>query len=466
MEEEFDVAIIGAGPSGYVSAIRCAQLGLKTACIEKRMELGGTCLNVGCIPSKTLLHASETFYKVKHEGRSLGIRGEGLQYDFSQMMARKKEVVSSLGEGIKGLFKKNKVTHFTGSASFDSPHIINVQQGPTSVKIKAKNVIIATGSEPVALPFLPFDERKVVSSTGALSLDKVPSKLVVIGAGVIGVELGSVYSRLGSDVTFIEFMDRICPTLDASVSKTFQEVLIKQGMKFHLSSKVTGVDLSDKGVNVKVETKDGSKFELLCDVTLVCVGRRPFSSHLSLDKAGIELNQKRQIPVDGNFRTSVPHIYAVGDIIDGPMLAHKASEEGVAVAEIIANLTPHIDYASVPNVVYTYPEVAAVGLTEEEAKAKGFELVIGTYFFRSNPRAKCAKEEDGFVKVIADAKSDKLLGLHIIGPHASEMIAHGALAIEKRMTSLDIATSCFAHPTLSEAIKEAALSIHKRAIHK
>jgi len=466
MAQEFDVVVIGSGPAGYVAAIRCAQLGLKTACVEKRMELGGTCLNVGCIPSKTLLHSTELFYKIKKDGAKLGIFTDGLSMQFSKMMERKKEVVSTLGEGIKGLFKKNKVTLFTGSASFTSSHSISISQGPTSEVVSGKNFIIATGSEPTPLPFLPFDERKIVSSTGALSLPFVPEKLVVVGAGVIGVELGSVYARLGCQVTFVEFLDKICPTLDASISKAFQEILIKQGMQFHLSSKVTGIDLSEKNALVKVLKSDGSQLNLDADVVLVSVGRRPFTQNLSLDKAGIELSPKGQVPIDGRFRTKIPHIYAIGDIVDGPMLAHKASEEGVTVAEIIAGLSPHLDYVSIPNVVYTHPEVASVGLTEEEALQKGFTIKTGTYFFRSNSRGKCTMEEDGFVKVIADEKSDKLLGVHILGAHASEMIAIAVLAFEKRMTSLDLANICYPHPTLSEAIKEAALSIHKKAIHK
>lgn len=466
MAQEFDVVIIGAGPAGYVAAIRCAQLGLKTACVEKRMELGGTCLNVGCIPSKTLLHSTELFYKIKKDGTKLGIFTDGLSLQFSKMMERKKEVVSTLNEGVKGLFKKNKVTLFTGNASFVSTHTLSVSQGPTSEQINAKYFILATGSEPMPLPFLPFDERRIVSSTGALSLSAIPQKLVVIGAGVIGVELGSVYARLGSAVTFVEFLDKICPTLDVAVSKAFQEILTKQGMQFHLSSKVTGIDLSEKNSTVKVVKADGSQMNLEADVVLVSIGRRPYTQNLGLDKAGIELTLKGQVPIDGRFRTKAPHIYAIGDIVDGPMLAHKASEEGVAVAEIIAGQNPHLDYVSIPNVVYTHPEVATVGLTEEEAIQKGFTVKTGTYFFRSNSRAKCTMEDEGFVKIIADEKSDRLLGVHILGAHASEMIAEAVLAIEKRLTSLDIANLCYPHPTLSEAIKEAALSIHKKAIHK
>ncbi len=466
MTDTYDVVIIGSGPAGYVAAIRCAQLGLKTACIDKRMELGGTCLNVGCIPSKTLLYATEMLYKMEKDGALMGIKTPGISADFPGMMKRKRDVVSSLNAGIKGLFKKNKVTHITGAASFLSPDTLSVSQGPTSQTLKARSMILATGSEPTPLPFLPFDERIVISSTGALQLDKVPKKLVVIGAGVIGVELGSVYSRLGSKVSFVEFADRICPALDHEVSKGFQDILIKQGMEFHLSCKVKAVDIEGQAAHVRVARSDESTFSLEADVVLVSVGRRPFTQGLGLDKVGIDLCQRGLVPVDDQFRTKVSHIYAVGDIIDGPMLAHKASEEGVCVAEGIAGLCPALDYISIPSIVYAHPEIASVGFSEEEAKKKGFEVKIGHYSFKSNPRAKCTLEEDGFVKVIADDKTDKLLGVHIMSAHASEMITAAVFAIEKRMTSLDLAHLCFPHPTLSEAIKEAALSIHKKAIHK
>lgn len=466
MADDFDVIVIGAGPAGYVCAIRLSQLGLKTACVEKRMEVGGTCLNVGCIPSKTLLHASEMYYKTKHEGQILGLQGGGLSYDFPQMMQRKKEVISSLNDGVKGLFKKNKVTLITGGASFISSEEIEVSQGPTKQKLKAKYFVIATGSEPTALPFLPFDERKVISSTGALSLSKVPERLCVIGAGVIGVELGSVYSRLGSKVSFVEFVDKICPTMDAALSKSFQEILTKQGMTFHLSSKVTGVDLSEKGATVKASKSDGSTFSVDADIVLVAVGRRPYTQSLNLEKASVATNPKGQVIIDGMFRTSCSNIFAIGDVVDGPMLAHKASEEGVALAEIIAGKSPHLDYVSIPNVIYTAPELASVGLTEDEAKQKGFTIKVGSYLFKSNSRAKCTGEEDGFVKVIADEKTDKLLGVHLLGAHASELISLCSLALQKRMTSLELGHMCYPHPTLSEAIKEAALSIHKMAIHK
>jgi dihydrolipoamide dehydrogenase len=467
MEDIFDVVIIGAGPAGYVAAIRCAQLGLKTACIEKRMELGGTCLNVGCIPSKTLLYSSELYHTVKTKGQSLGILSQSCSFDFSQMMKRKKEVISSLNQGIKGLFKKNKITHFTGSASFLSSGSVEICQGPTSTIVKGKKFIIATGSEPTPLPFLPFDERKVLSSTGALSLDKVPESLIVIGAGVIGVELGSVYARLGSKVVFIEFLDKICPMFDGSISKAFLDVLQKQGMEFHLSSKVVSAEVSDNRILVKGQkTQDQSTFSLESEAILVSIGRRPYTQGLGLDKVGITTNAKGQIPVNGQFMTTAPNIYAIGDIVDGPMLAHKASEEGTCIAEIIAGLSPCLDYISIPNVIYTHPEVASVGLTEEEAKSYGFTITCGTYFFKSNSRGKCSAEEDGFVKIIVDNLTDSVLGLHIMGAHASEMITLAVSIVGNRMKCEDLSSLCFPHPTLSEAIKEAALSVHKKAIHK
>lgn len=466
MAQEFDVVVIGAGPAGYVAAIRLAQLGFKTACIEKRLELGGTCLNVGCIPSKALLHSTELLYKVKMEGKKLGLESDKISAHFPRMMERKKEVVSSLNEGVKALFKKNKVTLFTGAASFVSDHVLSVSQGPTAEEIVAKKIVIATGSMPVSLPFLPFDERRIVSSTGALSLDKVPNKLIVVGAGVIGVELGSVYARLGSEVTFVEFLDRVCPTMDEGISKALHESLVKQGMKFHLSSKVVSAQMTDKLISLKIAKVDGETFVQEGDVILVAIGRKPFTEGLSLSRVGVELTPKGLIPIDANFRTKVAHIYAIGDCVDGPMLAHKASEEGVAVAEIIAGQKPSVDYVLIPNVVYTYPEVASVGLTESEAKSLGLKASVGTYAFKANSRAKCTLEEGGFVKVVADAVSDRILGVHILGAHASELISSALVAMEKRMTVEEVAHGCFPHPTLSEAIKEACLSIHKKAIHK
>ncbi len=459
MKEEYDVVVIGSGPAGYVAAIRAAQLGLKTACIEKRDTLGGTCLNVGCIPSKTLLHSSELYWRIKKEGKSLGILSDTLSFDWDLMQERKGKVIQSLNEGVAGLFKKNKVVKIVGQATFISPQLLKVGDK----EISSRFFILATGSEPTPLPFLPFDEEKVLSSTGALALKKVPKRLAVIGAGVIGVELGSVFQRLGSEVVFIEFMDRVCPQFDASLSTALQESLAKQGMEFWLSSKVTSADLSS-GVSLSVTAKTGEVKKLQADAVLVAVGRRAFTQGLGLDKINISLTSQGLIPIDSNFKTVHPHILAIGDVVDGPMLAHKASEEGVAVAELCAGLTPSLHYFTIPNVIYTYPEVASVGFTESEMTQRGIAFTTGSYPFKGNSRAKCTGEEEGFIKILADKKSDKILGVHMIGPHVSELIAEGTLALGK--TSEEIGHLCHAHPTLSEAIKEAAASIHKKAIHK
>ncbi len=436
----YDVIVIGSGPGGYVAAIRAAQLGLKVACVDKRKELGGTCLNIGCIPSKALLHSTE------HPGTS-----------FIEMMNRKTKIVTSFNDGIAALFQKNKITFIPGAATFISPTTIEV----SGEKYEAKNFIIATGSEPTPLPFLPFDEKRIVSSTGALSLAKVPERLTIIGAGVIGVELGSVYARLGSKVTFLEFMDRICPTLDPSLSTELQKALTAQGMTFHLSTKVTGADITSQEITLR--TPDSS---YSTDVVLVAIGRKPYTSGLNLPSAGITLSPQGTIPINNRFQTSAPHIYAIGDVVDGPMLAHKASEEGTAVAELIAGLTPAVHYIAIPSVVYTTPEVASVGLTETEATTLGFTPKTGQFPFKINSRAKCTDELTGFVKVIADASTDKLLGLHILGAHASELIAVGCLALQNGLTATQLAHTPFAHPTLSEAIKEAALDVSRRALHK
>ncbi len=462
MAEPFDVAVIGSGPGGYVAAIRAAQLGLKTVCIDKNAALGGTCLNVGCIPSKTLLHSTELFWKILHEGKELGIKGEKLIFDFPALMKRKEAVVHGFNEGIRALFKKNKVQALVGHATLLSPTTIQVGQEV----VTARNILLATGSEPIPLPFLPFDEKEIISSTGALALDRIPKKLIVIGAGIIGVELGSVYQRLGSQVTFVEFMDRICPTLDESLSKGLHESLVKQGLTFHLSSKATSCERKAGEIKLQIEKGDQTKMELAGDAVLVSIGRRPYTENLGLDRVGIKPTQKGFIPVDGSFRTTQSNIFAIGDIIDGPMLAHKASEEGVAVAEIIAGQRPRIEYLAIPSVVYTYPEVASVGMTESEAKNFGLNVVSGQFPFKANSRARCTHEEEGFVKILADGETDRILGVHIFGAHASELIAEGALAIQRHLTALDLAHTPFAHPTLSESVKEAALAVHKRAIHK
>lgn len=460
MAETYDVVVIGSGPGGYVAAIRAAQLGLKTACIEKDPTLGGTCLNVGCIPSKSLLQSSELYSQILHHSKEHGIQATA-KLDFSQMMKRKDQVVSGFNQGIQGLFKKNKITHIKGKATFVSPTTVTA----AGQEITSKNFILATGSEPTPLPFLPFDEKQVLSSTGALAMQKIPKKMVIVGAGIIGVELGSVYSRLGTEVTFVEFLDRVCPTLDASLSKGLEQALTKQGMTFHLRAKVTSAEVTPTGVTLTTEQSDKTTAQFTADVALVSIGRRPYTDGLGLDKAGLETDKRGFIPIDANFRTKQPHIYAIGDIVDGPMLAHKASEEGYVVSEIIAGQSPHIEYIAIPSVVYTHPEVGAVGLTEAEAKGMNLPIKTGQFPLKANSRARCSGEEEGFVKMIACQKTGTLLGVHILSAHAGELIAEATLAIEKRVTAFELGNLCHAHPTLSEALKEAALAISKKAIH-
>ncbi len=465
MAESYDLIVIGSGPGGYVAAIRAAQLGLKTACVEKNTALGGTCLNVGCIPSKALLHSSELLWKLQHEAKENGVEISGSSFNFPQMMTRKQKIVASFNDGIAGLFKKNKITRLTGTATLVNPTTVSITGGASPQEVSARFILLATGSEPIALPFLPFDEKKILSSTGALALEKPPQKMLVVGAGIIGVELGSVYSRLGTSVTFVEFLDRICPTLDESLSKELHHILQTQNMQFHLSSKVTSADISDKQITLKVQTSSSTQ-EMSADAVLVCIGRKPYTQGLGLDKVGVATSEKGFVKIDGQFRTSLPNIFAIGDIVDGPMLAHKASEEGVAVAEILCGHSPKIEYAAIPNVVYTHPEVASVGLTETEAKNANLAIKTGTFAFKANSRAKCTGEDKGFVKMIAEEKTGIIIGIHIIGAHASELIAEGALAIQKRITLEELASTPHAHPTLSEAMKEAALATMGRAIHK
>lgn len=454
----YDVAVIGAGPGGYVAAIRAAQLGLKAVCIEKHSALGGTCLNVGCIPSKALLHSSEFFWKLQKHGKEEGIEAEGLSCNFAQMQKRKDGVVSGFVKGIDGLFKKNKIERIEGTARFISPTEIDAG----GKKITAKHFILATGSEPVPLPFLPFDEKRIVSSTGALAFEKIPKKLLIVGAGIIGVELGSVYRRLGSEVVFVEFLDRICPSFDQALSKALEKSLTAQGLQFHLSHKVLKADLQT--LRLTAEGPAGEKtFD--GDAILVCVGRRPYTKGLGLDATGIATDPKGFVLTDANYRTSQPHIFAIGDLVEGPMLAHKASEEGAAVAEFIAGHRPHIDFLSIPSVAYTFPEVAAVGLTQEEATKRGLLVKASQFPFKANSRARCTGEDEGFVKLISDAASGRLLGAHIIGPNASELIAEAVLALRLQATVAQIAETSHAHPTLAEAIKEAALAAGPGAIH-
>lgn len=460
---KFDVAVIGSGPGGYVAAIRSAQLGLRVAIIEMG-SLGGTCLNVGCIPSKALLSSTELYAKLRNEGRQHGIEYNTLAINFKQLMLRKSQAVKGLVDGVGSLIKKNKITRIEGKGRIKSATEIEVVKDGKKESISASYIILATGSEPIPLPFLPFDERRVVSSTGALSLESIPKKLLIVGAGVIGVELASVYNRLGSEVIIIEMLDRICPTVDLAVSKLLLQSLKKQGIVFFLSTKVNKAKIGKEDISVFIEHEEGNNI-LNADVVLLAVGRRPYSDGLGLKEMGILQTPKGFVNVDSNFRTSIPNIYAIGDLIEGPMLAHRAFEEAETVAEIIAGQQPHINYAAIPNVIYTHPEVAVVGLSEVEAQDAGLKVRVGSFPFRANARARCTGEGEGVVKIIADHASSRIIGLHIIGPSASELIAEGVIAIEKKATLEDIAHACHAHPTYSEAVKEAALDALGRTIH-
>ncbi len=453
----YDVAVIGGGPGGYVAAIRCAQLGLKVACIEKHTNLGGTCLNVGCIPSKTLLNATEHYAHMRDHGDNMGIHAEKLTFDFPVMMQNKHKVISQLAGGINALFGKHKIERIEGLGTLTGPTAIDVD-GKT---VEAQNIIIATGSEPIPLPFLPFDEERVLSSTGALALANPPKRMILVGAGVVGLELGSVYRRLGTEVVVIEFLDHICPSLDGAMSKALLKLLKTDGMEFHLSSKVAKGEVLTNGVTLEIE--GGEKFS--ADVCLVSIGRRPYTEGLGLETLGIGKDKKGYIQIDGQFRTSVPNIFAIGDVVDGPMLAHKASEEGVAVAEILTGHTPHLNYVAIPTVVYTYPEVAGVGFTEEQARARGLSIKIGSFPFKANSRARCTGDDEGMVKIIAEVNTDKVIGMHIMNPRAGDLIHEGVLAIEQGTTCRELGAMSHAHPTFAEAIKEAALAVHKEQIH-
>ena len=463
--EEFDVVVIGGGPGGYVCAIRAAQLGNKTACIESRGALGGTCLNVGCIPSKSLLHASEMYSKAQNEFQHIGINTGALSLDLEKMMDHKAKSVEGLTKGIEFLFKKNKVTYLKGHGSFKNKNTLEVKDSSGSVQeIKAKNIIIATGSSVLSLPNIKVDEDTIVSSTGALSLKKVPKKLIVIGGGVIGLEMGSVWLRLGSEVEVIEYMDHITPGMDREICDNFLKILKKQGMKFHLSTKVLDVKKSSDGATVFVEN-NGQKMEMTGDIVLMSVGRKPNTEGLNLEAAGINKDQKGRISIDKKFKTNVDNIYAIGDVVEGPMLAHKAEDEGMAVAEFISGKYGHVNHDTIPGVVYTSPEVAAVGKTEEQLKQAGIEYNVGKFPFMANSRAKINNDADGFVKILADKATDKILGVHMIGPDVGTMIAEVVLAMEFGASAEDIARTCHAHPTLTEAVREAALAVDKRAIH-
>ena len=465
MSDKFQAVVIGGGPGGYVCAIRLAQLGLKTACIESRGSLGGTCLNVGCIPSKSLLNLSEEFHKVKNLSNK-GIEVGEVKLNLDKMMKSKEKAVTVLTKGVEFLLKKNKVTYYKGVGSFKSKNEISIiDTDNNETLIFSEKVIIATGSVPVALPGISFDEKIIVSSTGVLKLDKVPKKLMVVGGGYIGLEMGSVWSRLGSEVHVVEFLDHITPGMDKEISDEFMKILKKQGIKFHMQHKVEKITKKNSSAIVLTMDKDGNTKDFDCDVVLVSVGRKPNTEGLNLEKIGLNLDDKNRIQTDKNFKTNLENIYAIGDVITGPMLAHKAEDEGIAVAENIAGQSGHVNYDTIPGVIYTTPEVASIGKTEEQLKESNIKYKIGKFSFMANSRAKAIDDTEGFVKILADEKTDKVLGAHLIGPHAGELIAEIGIAMEFGASSEDIARTCHAHPTFSEAVKEAALSVDKRAIH-
>ena len=465
MSDKFQAVVIGGGPGGYVCAIRLSQLGLKTACIESRGSLGGTCLNVGCIPSKSLLNLSEEFHKAQHLSNK-GIEIGEVKLNLSKMMKNKDKAVTILTKGVEFLLKKNKVAYFKGVGSFKSKNEISIKDDQNKESlIQAEKVIIATGSVPVSLPGIKFDEKIIVSSTGALKLDQVPKKMVVVGGGYIGLEMGSVWSRLGADVHVVEFLDHITPGMDKEISNELMKILKKQGIDFHMQHKVETIKKNNSGASIKTIDKDGNKKDFECDVVLISVGRQPNTNGLNLKKIGVELDEKKRIKTDKNFKTNQDNIYAIGDVIAGPMLAHKAEDEGIAVAENIAGQSGHVNYDTIPGVVYTTPEVASIGKTEEQLKELNIKYKVGKFSFMANSRAKAIDDAEGFVKILADEKTDKVLGAHLIGSHAGELIAEIGVAMEFGASSEDIARTCHAHPTFSEAVKEAALSVDKRAIH-
>lgn len=462
-ETMYDIIVIGGGPGGYVAAIRAAQLGFKTACVDKRGTLGGTCLNVGCIPSKALLNATHKYHEISNGVDHYGIEVGKPKLNLSKMMGAKTKIVDDLTKGIDFLFRKNKVDRIVGAASFKDSKTIEMADGKT---FQAKNFIIATGSESMPLPSISVDEKTIVTSTGALSLDKVPNHLVVIGGGYIGLEMGSVWKRLGSKVTVIEFMDRIVPNMDREISQNLKKILESQGFEFKLSTKVVKTQNTPQGLTLSLESADGTKKENMgCDVALLAIGRRPFTAELGLEKAGVSLDEKGFIKTDSRFATSVAGIYAIGDVIRGPMLAHKAEEDGIACVEIIAGQKPHVDYNLIPGVIYTHPEVASVGQTEEQLKEKNIPYKVGKFPLTANSRARANMNTEGFVKVLSHQETDEVLGVHMIAPEAGTMIAEVVLAMAYRASAEDIARTCHAHPTVNEALKEAALAVDKMAIH-
>jgi len=467
--QEFDLIVIGAGPAGYVAAIRAAQLGMKVACVEKEKSLGGTCLNVGCIPSKALLESSEHYAFLQQKSADHGINVQSASVDFKKLMERKDKVVAQLTGGVAGLFKKNKVTHIVGMARLGEKtkkdKTVTVMRDKEEIQLKARHILLATGSQPIAIPGVAVDNVRIVDSTGALSLTQVPKKLVIIGGGYIGLEIGSVYLRLGSEVVVLEAMDRIVPLMDADLSRGLHRILEKQGMKFSLSTKVKKAESKKDAVTVSVLDPQGQEATINADIVLMAVGRKPYTDGLGLKEAGVQIDEKGRIVRDAKYQTSVEGIYAAGDVIDGPMLAHKAMEEGTAVVELIAGQAGHVNYSAIPSVVYTHPEVASVGLTEDEAKAKGLEIKTHKFSMLACGRAIAMGERDGFVKLVADKKTDRLLGAHIIAPRASDMIAELVLAMEYFASAEDLARTCAAHPTLAEAVKEAALGLGSGTIH-
>ena len=465
MSDKFQAVVIGGGPGGYVCAIRLAQLGIKTACVESRGSLGGTCLNVGCIPSKSLLNLSDEFKKVKNLSNK-GIEVGEVKLNLTKMMKSKEKAVTILTKGVEFLFKKNKVTYFKGVGSFKSKNEILITDSKNNQTIiSADKTVIATGSVPSTMPGIDFDEKIIVSSTGALNLNQVPKKMIIVGGGYIGLEMGSVWSRLGAEVHVIEFLDHITPGMDLEISKEFMKILKKQGITFHMQHKVDNIKKNASNATVSTTDKDGNKKDFECDVVLISVGRKANTNGLKTEKIGIELDDKKRIKTDKHFKTNIENIYAIGDVISGPMLAHKAEDEGIAVAENIAGQSGHVNYDTIPGVIYTTPEVATIGKTEEQLQDKNINYKIGKFSFMANSRAKAIDDAEGFVKILADEKTDKVLGAHLIGPHAGELIAEIGVAMEFGASSEDIARTCHAHPTFSEAVKEAALSVDKRAIH-
>jgi len=463
----YDLIVIGSGPGGYVCAIRAAQLGLKTAVVEKWPTFGGTCLNIGCIPSKAMLNASELYEEAAHKFAEMGIRVGTPAIDLATMLKYRQQAVDGNVKGVDYLFRKNKIETFHGAGRIAAPGKVEVKNADGKAQIlETKAIVVATGSDVARLNGIEIDEKRIVSSTGALDLPAVPKKLLIVGAGIIGLELGSVWRRLGAQVTIVEFLDHILPGIDSELGKQFHRILQKQGIAVRLSSKVTAIDTASKTLKVKVEPATGGAAEMLdADIVLVAIGRVPFTEGLGLEEVGVRKDNRGRVVVDPHFRTSVDGIYAIGDVIAGPMLAHKAEEEGVAVAEILAGQAGHVNYDVIPNVVYTYPEIASVGKTEEELKAAGVAYNVGKFPFTANARARINLTTEGFVKILADAKTDRVLGVHILGPDAGNMIGEAAIAMEFGASSEDIARTCHAHPTLSEAIKEAGLAVAKRAIN-